>query len=73
MKTVTRGYDWIEVGDIKEIIFDAPLECGSIYRIEAVTQDGHRIRKEAAYGYEGTHEFSAWAIVEPDGSADLRW
>lgn len=72
--TVTKNYyDEIEVGEISEIVFDAPLECGSVWRKEAITEDGYRIRKEAAYGYEGTHQYSAWSIVEPDGSAHLRW
>lgn len=74
MPTVTKNYfDIAIVGDIKEIVFDGPLECGSIYRIEAVTEDGHRIRQEASYSRFGAGEFSCWGLVEEDGSAWLRW
>lgn len=74
MRIVTKNYFGIAiVGEINKIVFEGPLECGSVYRVEAITEDGYLIRREAAYGYEGTHAFSQWSLVEPDGSAWLRW
>lgn len=69
----TKGYEDVLIRNVKEYVFDGALECGSIYRVEAINHDGIRIRKEAAYGIEGAHEFSAWAIVEDDGTCELMW